>query len=293
MALILTLEERIECSGGIHTIADHLHGKKVIGGALIVIERSAGRSGLLVVLLIEADLGADEHKAVLTLPELEQIAAVLIVEIDSDSVIVHYGEACCKIVQRVETELLLPGVNIVNIEELALGIILVRKQSAFIERAQTELSSDRRIDIIELTEKVVLALVGDSLLESRDIIGVLEVVRSAVDGDYLSHAVAALLNSDNILMLCRSDYGVVAGLDDSVGANVALAGIPLCARGRSLCAGNSAVGRRLGLRAVGSVVCTDVHNRILAAAGRCTVIVLVGLFAGRKSEDGSKDKKQC
>ena len=42
MALILTLEERIECSGGIHTIADHLHGKKVIGGALIVIERSAG-----------------------------------------------------------------------------------------------------------------------------------------------------------------------------------------------------------------------------------------------------------
>ena len=222
MALILTLEERIECSGGIHTIADHLHGKKVIGGALIVIERSAGRSGLLVVLLIEADLGADEHKAVLTLPELEQIAAVLIVEIDSDSVIVHYGEACCKIVQRVETELLLPGVNIVNIEELALGIILVRKQSAFIERAQTELSSDSRIDIIELTEKVVLALVGDSLLESRDIIGVLEVVRSAVDGDYLSHAVAALLNSDNILMLCRSDYGVVAGLDDSVGANVAI-----------------------------------------------------------------------
>lgn len=179
MALILTLEERIECSGGIHTIADHLHGKKVIGGALIVVERSAGRSGLLVVLLIEADLGTDEHKAVLTLPELEQIAAVLIVEIDSDSVIVHYGEASCEIVQRVETELLLPGVEVVNIEELALEIILVRKQSAVIERAQTELSSDSRIDIIELTEKVVLALVGDSLLESRDIIGVLEVVRSA------------------------------------------------------------------------------------------------------------------
>ena len=291
MALILTLEERIECSGGIHTIADHLHGKKVIGGALIVVERSAGRSGLLVVLLIEADLGTDEHKAVLTLPELEQIAAVLIVEIDSDSVIVHYGEASCEIVQRVETELLLPGVEVVNIEELALGIILVRKQSAVIERAQTELSSDSRIDIIELTEKVVLALVGDSLLESRDIIGVLEVVRSAVDGDYLSHAVAALLNSDNILMLCRSDCGIVAGLDDSVGANVALlTGGSLCARGRSL-GTVGAVERRLG--AVGSVVCTDVHNRILAAAGRCTVIVLVGLFAGRKSEDGSKDKKQC
>ena len=255
-----------------------------------MVERSAGGSGLLVVLLIEADLGADEHKAVLTLPELEQIAAVLIVEIDSDSVIVHYGEACRIIVQRVETELLLPGVDIVNIEELALGIILVRKQSAFIERAQTELSSDSRIDIIELTEKVVLALVGDSLLESRDIIGVLEVVRSAVDGDYLSHAVAALLNSDNILMLCRSDCGVVAGREDSVGANVALAGIPLCARGRNL-GTVGAVERRLG--AVGSVVCTDVHNRILAAAGRCTVIVLVGLFAGRKSEDGSKDKKQC
>ena len=124
MALILTLEERIECSGGIHTVADHLHGKKVIGGALIVIERSAGRSGLLVVLLIEADLGTDEHKAVLTLPELEQIAAVLIVEIDSDSVIVHYGEASCEIVQRVETELLLPGVEVVNIEKPPSGSYL-------------------------------------------------------------------------------------------------------------------------------------------------------------------------
>ena len=92
-------------------------------------------------------------------------------------------------------------------------------------------------------------------------------------------------------MLCRSDCGIVAGLDDSVGANVALlTGGSLCARGRSL-GTVGAVERRLG--AVGSVVCTDVHKRILAAAGRCTVIVLVGLFAGRKSEDGSKDKKQC
>ena len=292
MALILTLEERIECSGGIHTVADHLHGKKVIGGALIVIERSAGRSGLLVVLLIEADLGTDEHKAILTLPELEQVAAVLIVEIDSDSVIVHYGEACCEIVQRVETELLLPGVKVVNIEELALGIILVRKQSAVIERAQTELSSDSRIDIIELTEKVVLALVGDSLLESRDIIGVLKIVTGTVNNDDFRHALRIpLLDNYSVLMLCRSDCGSVAGLDDSVGANVALlTGGSLCARGRSL-GTVGAVERRLG--AVGSVVCTDVHNRILAAAGRCTVIVLVGLFAGRKSEDGSKDKKQC
>ena len=95
MALILTLEERIECSGGIHTIADHLHGKKVIGGALIVVERSAGRSGLLVVLLIEADLGTDEHKAVLTLPELEQVAAVLIVEIDSEKSYSGLKPNCC------------------------------------------------------------------------------------------------------------------------------------------------------------------------------------------------------
>lgn len=233
MALILTLEERIECSGGIHTIADHLHGKKVIGGALIVIERSAGRSGLLVVFLIETDLGTDEHKAVLTLPELEQIAAVLIVEIDSDSVIVHYGEACCEIVQRVETELLLPGVEVVNIEELALGVILVRKQSAVIERAQTELSSDSRIDIIELTEKVVLALVGDSLLESRDIIGVLKIVTGTVNNDDFRHALRILLlDNYSVLMLCRSDCGIVAGLDDSAGANVALlTGGSLCARG--------------------------------------------------------------
>lgn len=209
--------------GGIHTIADHLHGKKVIGGALIVVERSAGRSGLLVVLLIEADLGTDEHKAVLTLPELEQVAAVLIVEIDSDSVIVHYGEASCEIVQRVETELLLPGVEVVNIEKLALGIILIGKQSAVIERAQTELSSDSRIDIIELTEKVVLALVGDSLLESRDIIGVLKIVTGTVNNDDFRHALRIpLLDNYSVLMLCRSDCGIVAGLDDSVGANVAL-----------------------------------------------------------------------
>ena len=97
-------------------------------------------------------------------------------------------------------------------------------------------------------------------------------------------------------MLCGSDCGVVAGLDDSVGADIALlAGVSLYTGGRSLGAGNGAVGRilRLGLGAVGSVVCTDVHNRILAAAGRCAVIVFVGLLAGRKSEDGSKDKKQC
>ena len=88
MALILTLEERIECSGGIHTIADHLHGKKVIGGALIVIERSAGRRGLLVVLPIEGDLGTEEHKAVLTLPEQEPKADAQIVGIESGRVIV-------------------------------------------------------------------------------------------------------------------------------------------------------------------------------------------------------------
>ena len=302
VACILALEERIELAVSIIAIADHLHGKKVIGGALIVLERSAVGSGLVLILLIEAYLGADEHKAVLTLPKLKHIifASALFVcavaELDSDCIVIHDSEAGAEVIQRVEAELLLPGVEVVNIEVLTLGIILIGEDGALIKRIQTELNGDGGIDIVELTEKVVRFLVLHSLLKSRNIIAVLEVVTGAVNRNDFRHALGVLLlDDDGVLVLSRSVLGLVglAGLYGSICAEVCLVAGRSCAG--LLVVGKSAVRRKLALGAVRRTVCDDVRNsvRVAVAACRFSVIFFVGLLAGRKCENGSNDKKQC
>ena len=160
VASILALEERIEIAVSIIAIADHLHGKKVIGSTLIVLESSAVGSRLVLILLIEAYLGADEHKAVLTFPKLKHIifASALFVcavaELDSDCIVIHDSEAGAEVIQRVEAELLLPGVEVVNIEVLTLGIILIGEQGALIKCIQAELNGDSGIDIVKLTAEI-------------------------------------------------------------------------------------------------------------------------------------------
>lgn len=84
----------------------------------------------------------------LTLPKLKHIifASALFVcavaELDSDCIVIHDSEAGAEVIQRVEAELLLPGVEVVNIEVLTLGIILIGEDGALIKRIQTELNGD-------------------------------------------------------------------------------------------------------------------------------------------------------
>ena len=300
MASILALEERIEISVSVIAIADHLHGKKVIGSTLIVIERSAVGSRLVLILLIEAYLGADEHKAVLTFPKLKHIifASALFVcavaELDSDCIVIHDSEAGAEVIQRVEAELLLPGVEVVNIEVLTLGIILIGEEGALIKCIQAELNGDSGIDIVKLTEKVVRFLIFNSLLKSRNIVAVLKIVTGTVNNDDFRHALRILLlDNYSVLMLSRSVLGLVglAGLYGGVCAEVCLVACRSCAG--LLVVGKSAVRRKLALGAVRRTVCDDVRNSVRVAACRFSVIVFVGLLAGRKCENGSNDKKQC
>ena len=301
VACILALEERIELAVSIIAIADHLHGKKVIGSAIIVLEPSAVGSRLVLILLIEAYLGADEHKVVLTLPKLKHIifASALFVcavaELDSDCIVIHDSEAGTEVIQRVEAELLLPGVEVVNIEVLTLGIILIGEDGALIKRIQTELNGDGGIGFIELTEKVVLFLIVNSLLKSRNIVAVLEVVTGAVNRNDFRHALGILLlNNDLVRVLVRySGFFLSAGLYGSICAEVCLLAGRSCAG--LLVVGKSAVRRKLALGAVRRTVCDDVRNsvRVAVAACRFSVIFFVGLLAGRKCENGSNDKKQC
>ena len=266
-----------------------------------MLERSAVGSRLVLILLIEAYLGADEHKAVLTLPKLNHIIfasaffVCAVAELDSDCIVIHDSEAGTEVIQRVEAELLLPGVEVVNIEVLTLGIILIGEHGALIKRIQTELNGDGGIGFIELTEKVVLFLIVNSLLKSRNIVAVLEVVTGAVNRNDFRHALGILLlNNDLVRVLVRySGFFLSAGLYGSICAEVCLLAGRSCAG--LLVVGKSAVRRKLALGAVRRTVCDDVRNsvRVAVAACRFSVIFFVGLLAGRKCENGSNDKKQC
>ena len=80
----------------------------MIGRAVKVIERRIGGYRGIVVLSVKADFRADEHKTVLTLPELKHIACAFIVELEPYGVIIHYGKTCRIVIQRVKAEVLLP-----------------------------------------------------------------------------------------------------------------------------------------------------------------------------------------
>ena len=92
-------------------------------------------------------------------------------------------------------------------------------------------------------------------------------------------------------MLCRSDCGIVAGLDDSVGANVALlTGVLFVPVVEALV---PSVLSSEDFGAVGSVVCTTSTTASLLPPVVVPLSSLSVFLQAAKSEDGSKDKKQC
>ena len=68
-------------------------------------------------LVINADFGSDENKAVLTLPELDHPVLVCIVELAAHCVVIKNDERGANVIKLVEAEVALPRilVGVINI----------------------------------------------------------------------------------------------------------------------------------------------------------------------------------
>ena len=75
-------------------------------------------------LVVNADLGADEHKAVLSFPELDHPVLAGVIELAAHSVIIENDERSADVIKLIKAEVALPGI-LVCVVNVSLGIVFI------------------------------------------------------------------------------------------------------------------------------------------------------------------------